>query len=163
MGNCFANCKAGLRSLFADADVVEEQAKVLKIVKIDGKVLTFRKPMLVKDILVNFSDSAIGISKQASQPLPPNYELKMGKVYYVFPSICLSSNETVKEETGSIRRVKIVITKQQLQELLSKQISVVEVLSGLERSKQKNCMFHSSISRKPKLESIPEGYEQRYE
>ncbi|CAL2275762.1 unnamed protein product [Prunus armeniaca] len=104
MGNCF---------------VLSKQEKVLRVVKTDGKVLEFRAPTLVKDMLMNFSGSGISVSKQASELLPPNYKLKLGK----------------KRTGAATRRIKIFITKQQLQELLTKKISVQEVLSasGLEQ------------------------------
>lgn len=152
MGNCF---------------VLSKQEKVLRVVKTDGKVLEFRAPTLVKDMLVNFSGSGISVSKQASELLPPNYKLKPGKVYYMIPLLgsvasdassagIISSVYVTEKDRAATRRIKIVITKQQLQELLTKQISVQEVLSasGLE---QKSCSSNdSSTNWKPKLESIPE-------
>ncbi|ONI25746.1 hypothetical protein PRUPE_2G317800 [Prunus persica] len=137
MGNCF---------------VLSKPEKVLRVVKTDGKVLEFRAPTLVKDMLMNFSGSGISESKQASELLSPNYKLKLGKVYYMIPLL----GSVAKKDRAATRRIKIVITKQQLQELLTKQISVQEVLStsGLE---QKSCSSNdSSTNWKPKLESIPE-------
>lgn len=160
MGNCYALCKPS-------TDVTTKHGKVLQIVKMDGKILQFSSPILVKDMLVNFSSSGIGLSKEASEHLPPNYELKLGKVYYLLP--CLSSVGTTspadnmsssadKEKDNGVRRIKIVITKKQLQELLAKQASVEDVVSGLER-KTCNNGFDSRTSWKPKLESISEGSE----
>ncbi|BFG23588.1 hypothetical protein CerSpe_098620 [Prunus speciosa] len=50
----------------------------------------------------------------------------------------ISSVDVTEKDKAATRRIKIVITKQQLQELLTKQILVQEVLSasGL---KQKSC------------------------
>lgn len=162
MGNCYALCKPS-------TDVTTKHGKVLQIVKMDGKILQFSSPILVRDMLVNFSSSGIGLSKEASEHLPPNYELKLGKVYYLLP--CLSSVGTTspaaadnmsssadKEKDNGVRRIKIVITKKQLQELLAKQASVEDVVSGLER-KTCNNAFDSRTSWKPKLESISEGSE----
>ncbi|BFG23589.1 hypothetical protein CerSpe_098630 [Prunus speciosa] len=64
MGNCF---------------VLSKQEKVLRVVKTDGKVLEFRAPTLVTDMLMNISGSGISLSKQASELLPPNYKLKLGR------------------------------------------------------------------------------------
>lgn len=53
----------------------------LQVVKIDGKILEFRAPVVVKDVLVKFpAGSGIGLSKTIpQQQLPLNYELKMGR------------------------------------------------------------------------------------
>jgi hypothetical protein len=58
--------------------------------------------------------------------------------------------------SGGVKRIKVVITKQQLQQLLKKEISLEEVLLGLE---QKSSSLDSPRNWKPKLESIPEGLE----
>ncbi|BFG19379.1 hypothetical protein CerSpe_056530 [Prunus speciosa] len=119
------------------------------------------------DMLMNFSGSGISVSKQASELLPPYYKLKLGKVYYMIPLLgsvasdassagIISSVDVTEKDRAATTRIKIVITKQQLQELLTRQISVQEVLSasGLE---QKSCSFNdSSTNWKPRLESIPE-------
>lgn len=146
-------------------DVAAEHGRVLQIVKMDGKVLEFSRPMIVKDILENFSGSAIGLSREATDHLPPNYELKIGKIYYLLPSkssVCTASPADVSstpdgEKPSGVKRIKIVITRQQLQDLLTKQISVQDVLSGTEKQTCKS-MDHST-NWTPKLESIPEGCE----
>ncbi|PON71983.1 hypothetical protein PanWU01x14_068250 [Parasponia andersonii] len=148
----------------------------------DGKILTLTVPTLVKDVLVRVSSGGgcggggssgfgIGLSKEASsERLPLDYELKLGKVYYVLPGLAtatesfttnpsgVSSIVASKDEAGSgiIKRVKIVITKQQLKELLTKQISMEEVLLGLESKRSKWTSADSAPNWKPNLESIPE-------
>lgn len=166
MGNCFALCKPNKGFCFAN--VTENHGKVLQIVNMDGKVLQFSAPILVKDILVNFSGSGIGLSKEASEHLPPNHELKIGRIYYLLPSLSsvgttstspadISSIAHDKEKANGVKRIKIVITKQQLQELLKKQISVEDLLSGLEK---RACnTLDSTTNWKPRLEAIPEGSE----
>ncbi|KAM1127020.1 uncharacterized protein LOC126629727 [Malus sylvestris] len=121
--------------------VLSKEDKVLKVLKTDGKVLEFRAPTLVKDILSNFSGVGIGLSKQASEQLSPDCKLKPGKVYYMTPLPGSAENDS-----AATRRIKMVITKQRLQELLTKKISVQEVLSD-------------SKIWKPKLKSIPEEIE----
>ncbi|PQQ04586.1 uncharacterized protein Pyn_24261 [Prunus yedoensis var. nudiflora] len=108
-------------------------------------------------MLMNFSGFGISLSKQASELLPPNYKLKLGKVYDMIPLLgsvasdassagIISSVVVTEKDRSATRRIKIVITKQQLQELLTKQISVQEVLSasGLE---QKSCSSIDSNNR----------------
>ncbi|KAK7837755.1 hypothetical protein CFP56_020838 [Quercus suber] len=70
----------------------------------------------------------------------------------------MSSIADKQKANGVIRRIKIVITKKQLQELLTKQASVEDVLSGLQK-KTCNNAFDSRTNWKPKLESISEGSE----
>ncbi|KAM1054939.1 hypothetical protein ACFX2I_002219 [Malus domestica] len=135
--------------------VLSKEDKVLRVLKTDGKVLEFRAPTLVKDILSNFSGVGISLSKQASEQLSPDYKLKLGKVYYMIPLPGSAENDS-----AATRRIKIVVTKQRLQELLTKQISVEEVLSasGPEKKASSSCVDSSKIW-KPKLKSITEGIE----
>ncbi|KAF4351686.1 hypothetical protein F8388_006374 [Cannabis sativa] len=137
--------------------------KVIRVMKIDGKVLSFTKPILVQDVLVRINygvTNNISLSKEilSSKKLPLDYELKLGKVYYVIPfSSSKSNNEKnpcgiSSSMEGGVKRIKIVITKQQLKELLNKKISMDDVvISSLENDKS---YFNGNW--KPKLESIPE-------
>ncbi|CAK7324272.1 unnamed protein product [Dovyalis caffra] len=159
MGNCLGHCV--IRPPFIGSCIRFPETKheeVLQVVKTDGKVLEFSNPILVKDILVNFSGSGIGLTKEAIEHLPPSYELKLGNVYHILPPAPVISPVVDREEeaSGGVKRIKVVITKQQLQQLLTKEISVEEVLLGLE---QKSSSLDSPRNWKPKLESIPEGFE----
>ncbi|KAJ4726745.1 hypothetical protein OWV82_005395 [Melia azedarach] len=150
MATSFTICIPSISSCIRRRSSTAEQEEVLQIVKMDGKVLEFNSPVLVKDVLVNVSGLGIGLSRQASHHLPPNYQLKLGKVYYTLPSTEASNHAAEPAATtGVVKRIKVVITKQQLEQLLSKQISVGEVLSVLQ----------TPTNWKPKLESIPEGTE----
>ncbi|KAK9292569.1 hypothetical protein L1049_020543 [Liquidambar formosana] len=164
MGNRFALRRPSWCSC-ARAAAMAKQQKVLRVVKTDGKILEFSVPILVKDLLVKFSGLGVGVSKEASQHLPLNHKLKTGKIYYLLPLASpagaidpagISSMDNPEQTCGS-KRIKVVITKQQLKELMSKQvISLEEVLSGLEKTA---CSMVSSTNWKPKLESIAEGSE----
>ncbi|KAK6926077.1 PADRE domain [Dillenia turbinata] len=162
MRNCFLLCKPCNSSNARTSR--GKRKKVIQIVKGDGKILEYRKPILVKDVLLHFSGSFISVSKEAVQHLHQNYELKMGRVYYLLPSSTslesmsldgLSSMVDPKQSEG-VRRIKVVITRQQLKDLLSKQISIEEVLLGV--GKKKIFCDHDS-NWTPKLEAIPEGRE----
>lgn len=134
------------------------------MVKRDGKMIQFRGPILVKDVLVNFSGLGVGVSREALQHLPSDYELKIGKVYYLLPCPCSSGGSVSAPEVSSVaddggqkgsgmKRIKVVITKQQLQDLLSKQISLEELLLS------QSVDLSSPRNWKPKLDPIPEGIE----
>ncbi|KAK2633874.1 hypothetical protein Ddye_028666 [Dipteronia dyeriana] len=143
--------------------------KVLRIVKVDGKLLEMKSPVKVEEILTSFSGSGIGVSEKASEFLPLNYQLKLGKVYYVIPSINSEKEKAVEAETdakaGGVKRIKVVITKKQLQQLLEKQLSIEEVLLAVERRSSSTSSASWEVESptrsnwKPKLEAIPEGSE----
>lgn len=141
MGNCLRNSCA--------------EAALLRVVRTDGEsTLEYTRPMLVKDVLMNFSGYGIGLSERPLRHLPMNYELKVGHVYYLLP---LSSTPAANSPDCS-KRMKVVITKKQLQELLSNKILVKEMLSGIQKGA--SCGAVSSMSRwRPVLQSIPEESE----
>lgn len=120
-----------------------EDDRTLRIVKTDGY--------------------GVGVSQQASQHLPPEHDLRIGSVYYLLPlgTTSLKDEDALAEDTkvlgSSCKRIKVVIKKQQLQELLSKAISVEEVLSGI--LKREDCSISNPGSWKPQLETILEGSE----
>ncbi|XVF12754.1 hypothetical protein REPUB_Repub08aG0146700 [Reevesia pubescens] len=162
MGNCWVLRRQSEGSCLLRVVNPQPDQKVLQVVKLDGKMLEFQAPLLVEDVLVKFSGLGIGLSKTVTQHLPLNYELKMGKVYYILPSLnpvgaaTPESNSSIADtqKTGGVKRIKVVITKQELQQLLTKQISVEEVLAGLE--KRNGNFVVSPRNWKPKLESILE-------
>ncbi|KAK8658347.1 hypothetical protein V6N13_036555 [Hibiscus sabdariffa] len=153
MGNCSALLRPSGGSCLRAVKSKPNQ-RVVRVVKMDGKVLEFKTPLLVKDVLVECSGSCIGLSKTVSQHLPLNYELKMGKVYYLLPASDSSSFVADTPPAGGVKRIKVVVTKQELKQLLRKQISVGDVLSGL--GKRDGSFVVSPRNWKPKLESILE-------
>ncbi|KAJ6373515.1 hypothetical protein OIU78_029243 [Salix suchowensis] len=162
MGNCLAHIC--VRPPFVGSCIGFPHAKhekVLQVVKTDGKVLESSTPIHVKDISLKFSGSGIGLTKKAIEHLPPSYELKPGNVYYILPPLIPGTSPAADREEasggGGVKRIKVVITKQQLQQLLTKEISFEEVLLGLERKSTSS--LDSPRNWKPKLESIPEGFE----
>ncbi|XP_077249291.1 uncharacterized protein LOC143888764 [Tasmannia lanceolata] len=144
MGNCLALIRPSM------------EEKVLRIVKMDGKILEYRAPVLVKDLLFNFDGYGIGISQNASQHLPSYHELKVGHMYYLLSSPVKRSLIDEDPPVG-LKRIKVVISKKQLQELMAKTISVEEVISGLHKGEWDG--IDSTKSWSPKLETIPEGSE----
>ncbi|XP_043706287.1 uncharacterized protein LOC122655951 [Telopea speciosissima] len=163
MGNCYTLCRPVRRSSTG-------LDKVLRIVKSDGKILEYRAPILVRDVLATFADDygeILGISKEVSskpdQSLPPGYELKIGHVYYLFPSSAAAAT-TFPPICDQKRQIKICITKKQLQELLSKTVTMEELLSnstGLDDDQKVVWEGVDSFTScwRPKLETILEGCE----
>jgi len=134
-----------------------QKVKIVRVAKPDGKILEFSTPIHVKDILENYPASGVGVSKKVTEPLSLDHELKAGRLYYLLPSLHsppnLASLRDV-ETDGGIKRIKVIITKQQLERLVNKQISVEDILSEVQTVGVK---FPNH--RKPKLDTIPEEKE----
>lgn len=157
MGNCFGLCEPG--SGCGVAGVSAKDGKLVRVAKIDGKILEFRSPVLVQDVLASVPALGIAASKEASHSrcLSPDSELKPGRLYYLLGS--MSSSPIVSftgntEQSCGTRRVKLVITMKQLQQLVSKQISLHDILSDVHDES-----FDLPSNWKPELDSIPEGNE----
>ncbi|XP_021775039.1 uncharacterized protein LOC110738893 [Chenopodium quinoa] len=154
MGNYLALCTIGD---IQSKEALLKEERILQIIKkVDGKVLEFTNPISVRDLLVSYPNSYVGIFKDATQPLPLDHKLKIGKVYYLLPSLDPTTTTTT---TTTKTTIKVVITKEQLQQILSKQGSVEDFLLGVVPKKDlssKDCSVSSSTWI-PKLESIPEG------
>ena len=172
MGNYLAVCISG--------DIQSKQAlmkknRILQIIKVDGKILEFTNPLIVRDLLVNHPNYYVGMFKEATQPLPLDHKLKIGKIYYLLPSFDHTNSDDIlqnaktreiddqREKTMISTTIKVVITKEQLQQILRKQGGVEELLLGVIPSNKKFSRFEGSSSsstssfiRFSKLASIPE-------
>lgn len=143
--------------------------EILQIIRqVDGKILEFTNSLIVRDLLVSYPNSYVGMFKEATQGLPLDYKLKVGEIYYLLPSLphhttssSGTSNEEMDRRTATKTTIKVVITKEQLQQILSKQGGVEELLLGVVPNKKVLSYEGSSSSSFstwfPKLESIPEG------
>ncbi|CAM8999164.1 unnamed protein product [Rhodiola kirilowii] len=146
--------------------------RVLRVVKPDGKVLEFKAPMSVKDLLSNFENSRILMFKHSPQHLSEDFQLQIGNNYYIIPgresdeidtatvrSASASMAETEQCEDNT-KRIKIVITKRQLQELLSGRVSMDDVVARAtieaRDSESDSDRVGSGRRWKPELETIPE-------
>lgn len=150
---------------------MSREDKVVQIMRNDGKILELRTPILVRDLMENNPNTYVGLFKEAIQPLPVDYRLKMGKIYYLLPCV---NNKTIADEPvngkvlGGSKRIKVVIRRDQLQQMLAqKQVKGGfefddQVLFGVNLSR--DCGSDSDVDGSssnwlPKLESIPEGNE----
>ncbi|KAK2387115.1 hypothetical protein P8452_25327 [Trifolium repens] len=147
MGNYLALCKPISRSCYI-FDTMEKHVKFVRVTKEDGKILEFSSPIYVKDILTNFPSNSIGVTKNAKEILSQDDELKSGKLYYMIPH-----NKEAEPEAG-IKRIKVLITKKQLQQLVTEKISLQELLSVV-----KTDGVNLRCDRKTILDSIPEENE----
>lgn len=145
MGNCLDLCKPSSGSCIA------KKVKLVRVAKPDGKILEFSTPIHVKDILTSYPAYGVGVSKKVTEHLSPDHELKAGRLYYLLPSLHSPPNLASLRTGGGIKRIKVIITKQQLQQLVTKQISVEDILSEVQTVGVK-----FSSNQKTKLDSIPE-------
>ncbi|KAH7512165.1 hypothetical protein FEM48_Zijuj12G0061600 [Ziziphus jujuba var. spinosa] len=165
--------------------VLREQ--VIKIVKPDGKILEYRAPMKVYQVLTEFSGHAISETASVMKHLKPETKLLGGHLYYLVrlplpangaskkKKVRFSDPEMDKADAGqerkkttsssSVVRIKLVISKQELQEMLRKGgISVDDMVSKLHNGGTGKSMDMDDDNGnndrhgwKPALESIPEG------
>lgn len=158
--------------------VVEE--KVIKVMKTDGKILEYRAPIKVHEILSEFSGHAISDSLPEIRRLGSDLKLLGGNLYYLVPVplVAASKNKAEKKrvrftepaetqddggQIGKVVRVKLVISKQELEKLLQKEGVSVEDMVSLSKIKQSGkadttafCGEEDDGVWKPVLESIPE-------
>ncbi|XP_056694480.1 uncharacterized protein [Spinacia oleracea] len=149
MGNFFAACAVG------GGSTSSKQDEVLQVMKVnDGKLLEFRAPIKVKDLLKNYPNFYVGIFKEATQPLPLEYKLKIGKIYYLLP--CFIA--TIPNPRNGVVRIKMVITKKQLRQLLSNHTVKIDTIL-LDIGKKLCSPISMSLPRMQKLHPIGEESE----
>ncbi|KAL4339062.1 uncharacterized protein [Arachis hypogaea] len=175
---------------------------MVRVMKSDGKILEFKAPIKVHQVLAQFSGyHAISNSLQSIHHLHPNTKLLKGQIFYLVPmspslspspkssskkkkKVRFAEQEVVVEGKGAkenintndddnnnnnngVVRIKIVISKQQLHDMMMQKgeiISVDELLSLVDHGENSNgeeCDDDNnnndgSIGWKPCLESIPE-------
>ncbi|KAJ7971559.1 hypothetical protein O6P43_009572 [Quillaja saponaria] len=154
------------------------QKNIVKIMKTDGKILEYKAPIRVQQVLAEFSGHAISGAVPVLRHLQPDTRLLGGQLYYLVPvpppsqkvvkkKVRFSIPEVLQNEKESgVVRVKLVITKQQLHDMLEKGgISVNKMVDQLQISEKGidgdggNMLTKTddgSQGWKPVLESIPE-------
>uniref|UniRef100_A0A803L2C5 Uncharacterized protein n=1 Tax=Chenopodium quinoa TaxID=63459 RepID=A0A803L2C5_CHEQI len=163
MGNLLGLCAVG--------GSTSNQDKVLQVMNVhDRKILEFRAPIKVKDLLKNYPNFYVGLFKEATQPLPLEYKLEVGKIYYLLPCFSAtilepnnigdvsSSSSPIPKPRNGVVRIKMVITRKQLRQLLSSQAMRVETML-LEIGKKSCYPVVMSSSHLQKLQPIGEESE----
>ncbi|KAL3536109.1 hypothetical protein ACH5RR_004573 [Cinchona calisaya] len=146
------------------------QKKVIKIIKTDGEVLEYKPPMKVHHVLSKFGAHALSDSLPVVQHLHPDTDMIGGHVYYLLPQLTvvppkakkiveISSTVTATEQGSGVLRIKLVISKQELQAMLQKGgVTVDNMVSKLQINETNvSDSRKSSVGWMPMLESIPEG------
>ncbi|XP_054804280.1 uncharacterized protein LOC129307368 [Prosopis cineraria] len=147
------------------------QENIVKIVKTDGKVLEYKAPIKVHQVLTQFSGHEISESLPVVRHLQPSTKLLRGQLYYLVPPAPKAAAKKVRfanpeveseEEESRVVRIKVVISKKELQNMLCKGgISINNILPLV---RDENGEDHDGEDKtdygcqewKPALETIPE-------
>lgn len=137
------------------------QEKFVQIMKTDGKILEYKAPLKVHQVLSEYPAHAISQTLQVTQHLRPNANMHAGHVYYLIP-LSGPSVEVEEQENRGVVRIKLVIRKQDLEEMLSQGGSVEEMILQLQNKqlvhsfKNLDTDASENFGWKPVLPSIPE-------
>ncbi|XP_077240046.1 uncharacterized protein LOC143880955 [Tasmannia lanceolata] len=156
------------------------QENVIKIMKVDGKILEYKPPLKVHQVLSEFSGHLISDELPVLQNLRPETKMRSGCLYYLLPPPLPSIEDnrkaleaknpvtniaTVAGEGMGVVRIRVVVTKQELKDMLTKEgVSVDDVISYLQKKPtiddagdDDNGSSEGYRGWRPVLESIPEG------
>lgn len=139
--------------------------RVIRIMKGDGKILEYSPPLTVLDVLANFDTHAIYDELPVCWSLAPETVLQSGPLYYLLPAVLPStSDKEAPEKSNQPVRIKVVVTKKELREMLEKESFSASKM--IDRLQKKACIryvakeggdVHGHGGWTPVLESIPEG------
>jgi PADRE domain len=127
------------------------RSEVITIMKMDGKMLTYESPIKAYQILERFPGHIISDPLSMPRQLGLMSDMVPGHQYNMLPV----ENQM---DHGSAVRVKLVITKKELKEMLKKEVSLDEMVSLFQASDERKEGDEDSVRGwRPSLESIPEG------
>lgn len=156
MGNCLA-----------------QQEKLIEVMRTDGKILEYKAPLKVHEVLSEYAGHAISQTLPVIQHLWPDADMHAGQLYYLlplpFPSLEIdkkyhTTKEVAEKEDSRAVRIKLVIRRQDLEMLSKGGVSVEDMISQLKNQKLVDSLQKldgdSNRNRegwKPALQSIPES------
>lgn len=152
------------------------QKEVIRVIRPDGEILEYKAPRKVRHVLTEFAGHAISDTLPVIRHLHPDANMVAGREYYLLPlpagvptgtgkrAITFSKPDVAAaggQETGKVVRIKLVISKQELQAMLQKGgVTVGDMIPAeFQKEEIENGVDDKIISSrrwKPKLESIPE-------
>ncbi|KAK8540754.1 hypothetical protein V6N13_010367 [Hibiscus sabdariffa] len=131
--------------------------KVIRVMKTDGKILEYQAPIKVQQVLSDYSGHALSDSFSGFRNLQPDGKLLPGLLYYLIPL------PSPSRKSPGVVRIKLILSKKELQELVEKGVSVHDMASHLQSKQSTKGVDMSDgdedkcIRRwKPELESIAE-------
>ncbi|XP_057440594.1 uncharacterized protein LOC130732600 [Lotus japonicus] len=154
------------------------QENVVRVMKTDGKILEYKALIKVEQVLADFSGHAVSDSQTGLRHLQPNTKLLGGQLYYLvtLPSPPPSPSKARKKvrfaepevqdvQKSSVVRIKLVLSKQQLHDMLqdggfsvNKMLSLAQGEKGEDGGEDLLKRREDDVSQgwKPVLESIAE-------
>jgi hypothetical protein len=114
------------------------QQKIIKIMKADGKVVAYKAPMKAQQVLSEFPGHAISATLPVFRHLKPETKLLCNHVYYLVPlpppspkvvkkkKVRFACPEGEDVEEKGVVRIKVVITKKELEAMLQKGVVSVD-------------------------------------
>lgn len=151
-----------------------QEENVVKIMKTDGKVLEYKTPIKVEQVLIQFCGHAVSDSLPVLHHLQPNTKLLSSQLYYLVPlppspspkaskKVRFANPEVQGVQESSVVRIKLVISKQELHDMLQKggiekMLSLVHGEKGIDVGDEDLSTKNDDGSQgwKPALDSIPE-------
>ncbi|XP_065043250.1 uncharacterized protein LOC135676235 [Musa acuminata AAA Group] len=138
--------------------LILQEKKVIEIMRMDGEVLRYPSPLKVQQVLNEFPGHAISDALPVIACLDPEKRMRHGQLYYLLPP-----KKPVAETSAGegLVRIKLVVSKQELKEMVRKGgVSLDDMMSLLRREQQGRggaSEKERAMEWRPTLESIPEG------
>ncbi|WOG98308.1 hypothetical protein DCAR_0417649 [Daucus carota subsp. sativus] len=148
------------------------QEKFVQVVKTDGKILEYRAPLKVHQVLSEYPGHEISLTPLVIRRLQADANMRAGHVYYLLPlsvpSLELNQYSNTKEvseqENHGVVRIKLLIRKQDLEEMLGQGGPVEQLILQLQNKQLVRSFknLESDASKnftgwKPVLPTIPEA------
>ncbi|KAL3623403.1 hypothetical protein CASFOL_032219 [Castilleja foliolosa] len=147
------------------------QEKVVRVMKPDGKILEYKSPIKVHQVLSEFSHHAISDKLPVTKHMNPNADMHQGHLYYLLP-LLVPSQQPVKKTKKKVRfsddvkggdgvatsgvvRIKLVISKQELQAMMLSNGGLVSVDDMIISEVQKEVNRNTDESCDDKDDAMP--------
>ncbi|CAH1418317.1 unnamed protein product [Lactuca virosa] len=137
--------------------LIRQNKMIIKVIKTNGEVLEYKPPIKVHQVLTQHADHAISDVFPVVRHLGHQDEMVAGHIYYLLPLPHVALPESIKNPRTTVR-IKLVVTKQELEMMLKKggvSVSVGDLVSQI--GKNGSLMEIVDGRWKPGLESIPES------
>lgn len=131
------------------------QAKMVKVTRMDGEILQYPSPLKVQQLLDEFPGHMLSDALPVISYLEREEFMSHEKEYYLLPP---KKPVTETGDPPGVVRIKLVLTKQELKQMLRKGgISPDDMLSFVQREQSSRSEKEKSMGWRPTLKSIPEG------
>lgn len=160
------------------------QQKSVNVMRTDGTIIEYKSPIKVHQVLSQFTHHAISDKLPIVKHMHPNDEMLRGRLYYLLPlpqpetkknkkikktvrfadDVFKENEEEEVEKTSGVVRIKLVISKQELQAMLAERgVSVEDMIISQVHKETSTIKIHRDDDGHmfpqgtlPALESIPE-------